>query len=205
MGAEQTQWAALEVEAEDDAAPVMPNRFARDVAGFFGPESIVAVDGGDIVSTTAKWLQTSFPGHVLDPGPFGTLGTGAPYAIAAKVAFPDARVGIVYGDGGFGFNGMEYDTMVRLGLPVIGVVGNDGVWANIKTIHRMFYPDRLVATDLGVRPYHAMVAGLGGHGEFVTDPADIVPALERAEASGKPALVNVHLAETMRMSSNYSQ
>ena len=78
-------------------------------------------------------------------------------------------------------------------------------WANIKTIHRMFYPDRLVATDLGVRPYHAMVAGLGGHGEFVTDPADIVPALERAEASGKPALVNVHLAETMRMSSNYSQ
>jgi acetolactate synthase-1/2/3 large subunit len=100
---------------------------------------------------------------------------------------------------------MEYDTMVRLSLDVIGVMGNDGVWSNIKTVHRMFYPDRLVATDLGVRPYHAMVEGLGGYGEFVTDPDEITPALRRAEASGKPALVNVHIAETMRMSSNYSQ
>jgi acetolactate synthase-1/2/3 large subunit len=205
MDVERRRWAELQAEADDDSVPVMPNRFARDVASFFGPDAIVAVDGGDIVSTTAKWLQTSVPGHVLDPGPFGTLGTGAPYAIAAKVAFPDAMVGIVYGDGGFGFNGMEYDTMVRLGLPIIGVVGNDGVWANIKTLHRMFYPDRMVATDLGVRPYHAMVEGLGGHGEFVTDPAGIRPALERAQTSGKPALVNVHLAETVRMSSNYSQ
>ncbi len=197
--------AEAEAQAEDDSVPVMPQRFGRDVARFFGPDAIVAVDGGDIVSTTAKWLQVSTPGHVLDPGPFGTLGTGAPFAIAAKVAFPDKLVGIVYGDGAFGFNGMEFDTMVRLGLPIIGVVGNDGVWANIKTIHRMFYPDRLVATDLGVRPYHAMVEALGGYGEFVEDPAEIVPALERARESGKPALVNVHLAETMRMSSNYSQ
>ena len=196
---------AAEEEAADDSSPVAPQRFARDVAAFFGPDSIVAVDGGDIVSTTARWLQTSHPGHVLDPGPFGSLGTGPPYAIAAKVAFPAARVGIVFGDGGFGFNGMEYDTMVRLGLPIIGVIGNDGVWSNIKTVHRMFYPDRLVATDLGVRPYHAMVEALGGHGEEVTDPAEIGPALKRAEASGKPALVNVHIAETMRMSSNYSQ
>ena len=205
MVEEETRRTAAEEEAADDSTPVVPQRFARDVAAFFGPDSIVAVDGGDIVSTTARWLQTSHPGHVLDPGPFGSLGTGPPYAIAAKVAFPDARVGIVFGDGGFGFNGMEYDTMVRLGLPIIGVVGNDGVWSNIKTVHRMFYPDRLVATDLGVRPYHAMVEGLGGHGEQVTDPAEITPALERAEASGKPALVNVHIAETMRMSSNYSQ
>jgi len=192
-------------EADTDASPVMPQRFAREVAGFFGPDSIIAVDGGDIVSTTAKWLQVSTAGHVLDPGPFGTLGTGAPFAIAAKVAFPDKLVGIVYGDGGFGFNGMEYDTMIRLGLPVIGVIGNDGVWNNIKTFHRAFYPDRLVATDLGVRRYDRMVEGLGGHGEFVEDPSQIRPALERARDSGLPALVNVHLAETIRMSSNYSQ
>ncbi len=191
--------------ADDDSSPVMPQRFAKEVADFFGPDSIVAVDGGDIVSTTARWLQTSTPGHVLDPGPFGTLGVGAPYAIAAKTVFPDKTVGIVFGDGGFGFNGMEYDTMVRLGLPIIGVIGNDGVWSNIKTFHRMAYPDRLVATDLGVRPYHEMVRGLGGHGEFVDDPNEIRPALERAKASGLPSLVNVHIAETMRMSSNYSQ
>lgn len=195
----------LAAEAASDDVPIGPNRFARDVAGFFGPDSIIAVDGGDIVSTTARWLQISHPGRVLDPGPFGTLGAGPPYAIAAKVAFPSKRVGIVFGDGGFGFSGMEYDTMVRLGLPIIGVMGNDGVWSNIKTVHRMFYPDRLVATDLGRRPYHDVVTALGGHGSVVTDPTAIVPALKAAEASGLPALVNVHIAETMRASSNYNQ
>ncbi|MEA1903973.1 MAG: thiamine pyrophosphate-binding protein [Actinomycetota bacterium] len=205
MEAESTKWEEGLAEADDDSSPVMPQRFAREVAGFFGPDSIVAVDGGDIVSTTARWLQTSTAGHVLDPGPFGTLGTGAPYAIAAKVAFPEKTVGVVFGDGAFGFSAMEYDTMVRLGLPIIGVIGNDGVWSNIKTFQRMAYPDRLVAADLGVRPYHEMVEGLGGHGEFVDDPGEIRPALERARESGLPALVNVHLAETMRMSSNYSQ
>jgi acetolactate synthase-1/2/3 large subunit len=202
---ERERQGELDVQADSDETPVMPNRFARDVASFFGPDSIIAVDGGDIVSTTAKWLQVSHPGRVLDPGPFGSLGTGAPYAIAAKIAFPDTRVGIIYGDGGFGFNGMEYDTMVRLGLPVIGVLGNDGVWSNIKTLHRMFYPDRMVATDLGIRPYHDMVSALGGQGSFVEDPADLIPALEKAEATGLPALVNVHIAETMRASSNYNQ
>ena len=200
----QKQAAALK-DSEGDSSPVAPQRFAKEVAEFFGPDSIVAVDGGDIVSTTARWLQTSTAGHVLDPGPFGTLGTGAPYAIAAKSVFPDKTVGVVFGDGGFGFNGMEYDTMVRLGLPIIGVVGNDGVWSNIKTFHRVVYPERVVAADLGVRPYHEMVQGLGGHGEFVDDPAEIRPALERAKASGLPSLINVHIAETMRMSSNYSQ
>ena len=205
MDAELAKAEAAMAEADDDSSPVMPQRFAKEVAGFFGPDAIVSVDGGDIVSTTARWLQTSTAGHVLDPGPFGTLGTGAPYAIAAQIAFPEKTVGVIFGDGGFGFNGMEYDTMIRLGLPVIGVVGNDGVWSNIKTFHRMAFPDRLVATDLGVRPYHEMVKGLGGYGEFVDDPNEIRPALERAKASGKPSLINVHIAETMRMSSNYSQ
>jgi acetolactate synthase-1/2/3 large subunit len=205
MDVEAAKTESALAEADDDSSPVMPQRFAKEVADFFGPDSIVSVDGGDIVSTTARWLQVSTPGHVLDPGPFGTLGTGAPYAIAAKTVFPDKTVGIVFGDGGFGFNGMEFDTMVRLGLPIIGVIGNDGVWSNIKTFHRMAYPDRLVATDLGVRPYHRMVEGLGGYGEFVDDPNEIRPALERAKASGLPALVNVHIAETMRMSSNYNQ
>lgn len=205
MTADRARQHGLDQEAADDAVPVMPHRFGRDVGAFFGTDSIVAVDGGDIVSTTARWLQVSTPGHVLDPGPFGTLGTGAPFAIAAKVAFPDRRVGIVFGDGAFGFNGFEYDSMVRLGLPIIGVMGNDGVWANIKTIHKAFFPDRVVAADLGRRPYHAVVEALGGYGELVTDPLQIIPALQRAEESGKPSLIDVHLAETMRASSNYAQ
>ncbi len=205
MEAEAGKAEAARAEADDNSSPVMPQRFAKEVSEFFGADAIVSVDGGDIVSTTARWLQTATAGHVLDPGPFGTLGTGAPYAIAAQVVFPEKLVGIVFGDGGFGFNGMEFDTMVRLGLPIIGVIGNDGVWSNIKTFHRMAFPDRLVATDLGVRPYHEMVRGLGGYGEFVDDPDEIRPALERAKESGLPALVNVHIAETMRMSSNYAQ
>lgn len=204
QAAETARLAEAEAAAADDSVPVMPERFGRDVGSFFGRDSIVAVDGGDIVSTTAKWLQVASPGHVLDAGPAGTLGTGPGFALAAAVVHPEKTVGIVFGDGGFGFNGMEYDTFVRHGLGVIGVMGNDGAWSNTKTFHRMFYPERLVATDLGRRPYHDMVSALGGYGELVTDPADIVPALERARASGLPALVNVHLAETIRPSSNYS-
>lgn len=204
QGIETERLAAAEAEAEDETTPVMPQRFGRDVAAFFGTDAIVAVDGGDIVSTTAKWLQISTPGHLLDAGPAGTLGTGPGFALAAAVVHPDKTVGIVFGDGSFGFNGMEYDTFVRHGLPVIGVIGNDGVWSNTKTFHRMFYPDAVVATDLGRRPYHAVVEALGGYGELVEDPGDLLPALERARASGKPSLVNVHLAETIRASSNYS-
>ena len=186
-----------------DDAPVHPERFGREVAEFFGSDAIVAADGGDIVSTTAKWLRTSRPGGLLDPGPFGCLGVGAPFAIAAKTVEPDTRVGIVYGDGSFGFNGMEYDTLIRAGLPVVGVIGNDGAWNNIKAVHRMLYPDRMVGADLGVRPYEKMIEGLGGYGEFVDTPSEIRPALERAEESGVPALVNVQIAEQLRMSSAY--
>lgn len=200
---EAARLAAAEQASRSDESPVHPERFAREVAEFFGDDAIVAADGGDIVSTTAKWLRTSHPGHLLDPGPFGTLGVGAPFALAAKVARPDARVGIVFGDGAFGFNGMEYDSLVRHGLPVIGVVGNDGVWNNIKVLHRAMFPERVVASDLGIRPYHAMVEALGGYGEFVDRPGDLRPALERAAESGLPALVNVHIAEQMRMSSVY--
>ncbi len=203
MEKQQTEAAHAEADEESDLVPAQA--FAREVAAFFGRDAIVAVDGGDIVSTTARWLQVSTAGHVLDPGPFGSLGTGPGYALAAKTVFPEKRVGIVFGDGGFGFNGMEYDTFVRLGLPVIGVLGNDGVWNNIKTFHRTFYPDRLVATDLGRRPYHRIVEGMGGYGELVVKAADIQPALERAEASGLPALVDVHIEESVRLSSNYSQ
>lgn len=201
--AEASKRAVAEEAAASDATPVHPERFARDVAEFFGDDAIVAADGGDIVSTTAKWLQTSRVGGLLDPGPFGCLGVGAPFAMAAKAIEPDTRVGIVYGDGSFGFNGMEYDTLIRHELPVVGVVGNDGTWNNIRTIHRMLFPDRVVGSDLGVRRYEKVVEGLGGYGEFVEKPAELGPALVRAQEAGVPALVNVELADQVRLSSAY--
>lgn len=202
-GIERTKQAVADELAAIDTGPIHAERFAREVAEFFGDDTIVAADGGDIVSTTAKWLRTSRPGGLLDPGPFGCLGVGAPFALAAKGLEPNTRVGIVYGDGSFGFNGMEFDSLIRHGMPVVGVVGNDGAWNNIKSIHRMLYPDRLVASDLGIRRYDLMIEGLGGYGEFVEDAAQIRPALERAQESGVPALVNVHIAEQMRISSAY--
>ena len=188
-----------------DANPIHPERFAREVGDFFGEDAIVAADGGDIVSTTAKWLQTSRPGGLLDPGPFGCLGVGAPFALAAKAVEPDTRVGIVYGDGSFGFNGMEYDTLIRHNLPVVGVIGNDGAWNNIKTLHAVAYPDSVSLSELGFRSYEKIVEGLGGYGELVEKPSEIRPALERAEDSGVPALVNVKIAEQLRISSAYGQ
>jgi acetolactate synthase-1/2/3 large subunit len=188
-----------------DAEPVHPERFAREVGDFFGDDTIVAADGGDIVSTTAKWLQTSRPGGLLDPGPFGCLGVGAPFALAAKSVEPDTRVGIVYGDGSFGFNGMEYDTLIRHGLPVVGVIGNDGAWNNIKVIHRMAHPESVFLSEIGFRPYEKIVEGLGGYGEVVEKPSEIRPALDRAQESGVPALVNVKIAEQLRISSAYGQ
>ncbi len=201
--AEAKKQAVADEASRSGETPVHPERFAREVADFFADDTIVAADGGDIVSTTAKWLRTSRVGGLLDPGPFGCLGVGAPFATAAKTVEPSTRVGIVYGDGSFGFNGMEYDTLVRHDLPVVGVVGNDGTWNNIRTIHRALYPERVVASDLGIRRYDRVVEGLDGYGEFVTDPSEIRPALERAQDAGVPALVNVHIADQLRLSSTY--
>jgi len=200
---ERSKQEAADAASRSAESPVHPERFAREVADFFGDDAIVAADGGDIVSTTAKWLQTSRPGALLDPGPFGCLGVGVPFAMAARAVHPEGRVGAVFGDGAFGFNGFEYDTLVRHQMPVVGVVGNDGAWNNIKAIHRMLYPERVVGADIGIRPYDRIVGAMGGYGEFVDDPAEIRPALERAEESGLPALVNVHIAEQLRTSSAY--
>ena len=174
-------------------------------AELVGDDASGAADGGDIESTQARWLQKSRHGGLLDPGPFGCLGVGAPFALAAKSVEPDTRVGIVYGDGSFGFNGMEYDTLIRHELPVVGVIGNDGAWNNIKVIHRMMYPESAFLSDIGFRPYEKMVEGLGGYGELVEKPSEIRPALERAQESGVPALVNVKIAEQLRVSSAYGQ
>ena len=203
FASEQAKQSVADEAASSDSEPIQPERFAREVADFFGDDAIVAADGGDIVSTTAKWLGTSRPGGLLDPGPFGCLGVGAPFAIAAKAVEPDTRVGIVYGDGSFGFNGMEYDTFIRHNLPVVGVIGNDGMWNNIRTLHRMAHPDSVHLSELGFRPYEKIVEGLGGYGELVEKPSEIRPALERAQDAGVPALVNVKIADQIRLSSAY--
>jgi acetolactate synthase I/II/III large subunit len=139
----------------------------------------------------------------MDPGPFGCLGVGAPFAMAAKHVHPDRQVLVVYGDGSFGFNGMEFESAVRQDLPFVGVVGNDGAWGEMKAFHeRVYGAEGMLAQDLSQGTgYEGMVVALGGYGERVEHPEDIGPALDRAAASGVPALVNVLLDRDFRRTS----
>jgi len=180
--------------AQSDAVPIKAARLCREIADFVNDDMIVIGDGGDIVAQTAKVLPVPKNGFWLDPGPLGTLGVGMPFALAAQIAHPDKRVLIVYGDGSFGLNGFEYDTAVRFNLPIVGIIGNDAAWGQMMRPQKGIY-GRLVATQLNYTRYDKVVEALGGHGEHVTHPRDIRPALERAFASGKPACINVEIEQ----------
>ncbi len=184
-------------EMASDASPVNPLRFSKELADFLPKDTTVVCDGGDIVGTAAKLVDVHAPGHWMDPGPLGTLGVGPGFAMAAKLARPDSPVVILYGDGSFGLHGMEFEAMVRQGIPVVGVVGNDACWTQIRRGQvEIFSEDRAPATNLAFTRYDRVVEALGGHGEYVEDPAQMRPALERAFASGKAALVNVKIGKS---------
>ena len=188
---EKSKRAAEREQLEDERAPLHPMRIYQELSEFLDRDAVVVGDGGDYVSFAGRVMDTYEPGCWLDPGPFGCLGSGPGYAIGAKLARPDKQVCLLLGDGAFGFSGMEFDTMARHGIPVVAVIGNNGIWALEK--HPMeFVYGYSVAADLrpGTR-YDQVVEALGGHGELVERPDQLRPALERAFASGKPACVNV--------------
>jgi acetolactate synthase-1/2/3 large subunit len=186
--------AKVQAALDSDEVPVDPQRMCREVRDWLDTlgDPIVIGDGGDIVAPAAKILPVKSEGAWMDPGPLGTLGVGAPFAVAAQLAHPGRRVVIVYGDGSFGLNGFEFDTAVRFKLPIIGVLGNDAAWGQMMRPQGAIYGwDRLAATELTYTRYDKVVEALGGHGELVERPEQLRPALDRAAASGKPALVNV--------------
>ena len=188
---EQEKRAAEEADLNDGRAPLHPLRIYKELGQVLDRDAVVIGDGGDFVSFAGRVVNTYQPGSWLDPGPFGCLGSGPGYAIAAKLARPDSQVCLLLGDGAFGFSGMEFDTMVRHGLPIVAVVGNNGIWALEKHPMEFLY-GYSVAADLrpGTR-YDELVRALGGHGELVERPEQLRPALDRAFASGLPACVNV--------------
>ncbi len=181
-------------QLNSDESPVDPLRMAREIRDFIDEDTILIGDGGDIVAQSAKVIPVYKENCWMDPGPLGTLGVGMPFALAAKISFPDKKVLIIYGDGSFGLNGFEYDTAIRFKLPIVGIVGNDAAWGQmLRPQIGMYGKDRTVATYLEYTRYDKVVEALGGHGEYCERPEEIRPALERAFASGKPALINVKL------------
>lgn len=179
---------------ESDQKPIHHFRLGKaidTVARKAGDVTFVG-DGGNVVAVAAKSIRLQKPGRWLDPGPLGTLGVGAPFAIAAKLLAPERPVCVIQGDGSFGLNGMDYETAVRFKLPMVVVVGNDAAWGQIMMPQRAMHGEAYtVATKLAPTRYDRVVEALGGKGEHVEDPKDLVPALERAFASGTVYCVDV--------------
>jgi acetolactate synthase I/II/III large subunit len=174
-----------------DASPIHPMRIYGELTAQLAADAVVIGDGGDFVSYAGKYLEPQQPGGWLDPGPYGCLGTGLGYAIAARLARPQAQVVLLLGDGAAGFSLMDADTLVRHGLPVVMICGNNGIWGLEKHPMQALYGYD-VAADLqpGCR-YDQVVTALGGAGELVRDASAIGPALRRAFDAGVPYLVNV--------------
>jgi acetolactate synthase I/II/III large subunit len=178
-------------ELGDARAPLHPMRVYGELAKLLDRDAIIIGDGGDFVSYAGRVVDSYAPGCWLDPGPFGCLGSGPGYALAAKLAYPDRQVVLLLGDGAFGFSGMEFDTLARHNVPIVAVMGNNGIWALEKHPMEFLY-GYSVAADL--RPetrYDLVVEALGCSGELVRTPDELRPALIRAFESGRPALVNV--------------
>ncbi len=152
-------------------------------------EVVFVADGGEF----GQWAQAcvSAPTRLIN-GPGGSIGSAVPFAIAAKLARPQATVIAMLGDGAFGFHMAEYDTAVRARLPFVGVVGNDQCWNAERQIQlRTYGAARARGCELLPTRYDRVVAALGGHGEHVTSGSELEPALERAAAATQPACVNV--------------
>lgn len=161
-------------------------------------ESILVADGGDFVATASYIVSPRAPLCWLDPGVFGTLGVGAGFALGAKLCRPENEVWILYGDGSVGYSLMEFDTFVRHGIAIIGVVGNDAGWTQIAREQVEVLKDD-VATVLDHSNYHLAAEALGACGLLVREDSDVDSALAQARAlaqEGSPVLINALLGKT---------
>jgi acetolactate synthase-1/2/3 large subunit len=193
-GRERQARERLDAQCAADDVPVSHYRWAAEIARHVTPDTIVVGDGGDVVGCASRVVRLHRPGQWLDPGPFGCLGVGPPFAIAARLLHPDRRVLLVAGDGAFGLNGMELETAVRFKLPLTCIVGNDGGWGQIRNPQLSFFgAERQVATSLPTTRFDLMAEALGGRGVLVEHPRDIGPALTRALASDEVWCINVLL------------
>ncbi len=178
-------------DAMANAAPgadgrMHPNRMLGALQDQLDKDSVVVIDGGDFLSFARVALSAS---TVLDPGPFGCIGVGVPYGIAAALEYPEQKVLVATGDGAFGFNAMEIDTAVRHKAPVVIAVANNGAW-QVEVHDQTVTHGKVVGTRLHFSDYAAMARTFGMHGERVEKAEDLPDAIARAFANA-PALLDV--------------
>ncbi|MSQ12859.1 MAG: thiamine pyrophosphate-binding protein [Dehalococcoidia bacterium] len=180
---------------DSNTVPMHPLRLMREVRDFMQRDAYLIVDGHETLNFARQSIPTYMPFHRMNSGTHGNMGVGVPFAIGTQAAHPNAQVIAVTGDGAFGWHGMEIDTAIRHKLNVLWVVSNN---ANFTAGDKPANPQK----RLGFQRYDKMMEALGGHGELVERPEQIRPALDRAAASGKPALVNVFVDEFAKSSTN---
>ena len=176
-----------ELALANDQLPIHPLRLCREIRDFIDRDTILCVDGQEILNYARQTIPSYRPGHRLNAGPFGTMGVGLPFGLGAKAGKPDHKVVVLHGDGSFGLNAMELDTAIRHKLPILVVISLNGGWTADPDQSK---PGR----NLGYTRFDEVAQALGCHGEYVENPEDIRPALERAAAAvakGQTAVVNV--------------
>ncbi|WP_442579783.1 thiamine pyrophosphate-binding protein [Mesorhizobium sp. ASY16-5R] len=176
-----------EASLATDQVPIHPLRLCKEIRDFIDRDTILCVDGQEILNYGRQSIPSFMPGHRLNSGPFGTMGVGLPFGVGAKAASPDSKVLVLHGDGSFGLNAMEIDTAVRHKLPLLIVISLNGGWTADPDQKK---PGR----NLGYTRFDLMGEAFGCHGEYVEEPDGIRPALERAAQAverGQTAIVNV--------------
>jgi acetolactate synthase-1/2/3 large subunit len=172
---------------DSSAVPIHPLRLCKEIRDFVDRDAVLVVDGQEILNFGRQTIPSFVPNHRMNSGVFGTMGVGLPLGVGAKLAAPERQVVVLHGDGSFGMNAMELDTAARHGAAVLVVISLNGGWTGD--------PERAKpGRDLAYTRYDRLAETLGAHGEYVEDPDEIRPALERAAAAtaaGRPALVNV--------------
>ncbi len=201
---DQDRYAAMHDETVANAAPhvlaegrvgVNPGQMVMAVREAFARDAVTVVDGGNTTLWTVALNPIYQPDSFLYSVQMGYLGTGLPFAIGAQLAAPERTVYLVSGDGAFGFNVMELETARRAGAPVVCVVAVDGGWGMERSAHRMkgVPVERYQGTDIGEVRYDLVAEAMGCHGELVTGIDELVPAIERGRASGRPAVIHVQV------------
>ena len=188
----QAQLQAMEALAVDDS-PMHPIRVFQELKPFIDEDAVLVFDGGDFVQWGRSYLSAEKTGRWLRLGPLSHLGFGLPYALAARLAHPKAKVFLAMGDGSLGFYAMEYDTALRHNLPFVTILGNDATWSIDKNF-QLAYFGRAVATDLRPMRYDRLVQAIGGHGEQVEAASEMGPAVQRALDSGQPSLIDIAIS-----------